>query len=106
MTIPTHVAANLVAFLVLLNTPNVNPNYTDLVLILGSNLIDLDHLFSRPIYNPRRNSFRTHFLHENWKSVLLLSLAMCLFRPLLFLGIGLAMHLFLDYLYNKKEGIA
>ena len=105
MTIPTHVIINLGVFLILQHVGTTNPNYTDLALILCSNLVDLDHLFSKPIYHPYRNSFKTHFLHKNWRVILVLSLAMFLFRPLLFFGIGLIMHLFLDYLYNKREGI-
>ena len=105
MTTPVHVAANLGVFIILQHVWNIDPNYPDLALILSSNLIDLDHLFSKPVYDPRRNSFATHFLHKNWRVVLLLSLTMILFRPFLFLGVGLIMHFFLDYLYNKKEGI-
>ena len=105
MTTPTHVAVNLGVFLALMQIPSVAPNYTDLVLMLGSNLIDLDHLFSRPIYHPKRNSFTTHPLHKQWRVLLVLSILMLFIRPIVFLGIGLLLHLFLDYLYNKREGV-
>ena len=105
MTIPTHIAVNLGVFLVLQYVPNVSPSYADLALILGSNAIDLDHLFSKPIYNPRRNSFKSHFLHKQWKIVLAISVAGLFYRPALFLCIGIILHLFLDYLYNKREKI-
>lgn len=103
MTTPSHVAVNLGVFLALMQVQTLNPNYTDLALLIGSNLIDLDHLFSRPIYVPKRNSFKTHFLHKRWKTMLLLSILALFVRPLLFLGIGLILHFFLDYL-DTKEG--
>ena len=53
MTTQTHIISNLVVFLILPHTTNLNPNYIDLGLIVGSNLIDLDHVFSNPIYHPK-----------------------------------------------------
>ncbi|HEY4505213.1 MAG TPA: DUF6122 family protein [Candidatus Paceibacterota bacterium] len=105
MTEPTHVAVDLGVFLILMQIGSLNPNYTDLSLIIGSNLVDLDHLFSRPIYQPGRDSFKTHFLYKQWKMVLLLSILMLFVRPLMFLGIGLVLHFFLDYLDTIKEKI-
>ncbi|HEY4486242.1 MAG TPA: DUF6122 family protein [Candidatus Paceibacterota bacterium] len=105
MTTPTHVAVNLVAFLALMYVPTIDPNYTDLMLLVGSNLIDLDHLLTRPIYDPKRNSFTSHPLHKHWMLVSLASMVMLFIRPISFLGIGLLLHFFLDYLYNKRERI-
>ncbi len=106
MTTPTHIATNLIVFLALLHVNNLNLNYTDLGLIVASNLIDLDHLLSRPIYHPKRNPFKTHFLHKHWKIISILSVLMFFYRPLVFLGIGLILHFFLDYLYIKREKLA
>ena len=105
MTTPTHVAVNLGVFLVLMQVKTLDPNYADLALLVGSNLIDLDHLFSRPIYDPMRNPFKTHFLHKQWETILLLSILTLFIHPLLFLGIGLILHFFLDYLDIKRKGI-
>lgn len=105
MTTPTHVAANLVVFLALLHTQNMDPTYPDLWLMLSSNLIDLDHLFSRPIYHPRRNPFKTHPFHKQWRLVLCASILVLFIRPLMFLGIGLLFHFLLDFIYNKREGV-
>jgi len=105
MTTPTHVTTDLIIFLVLMHVQNFNPNYTDLGLIVGSNLIDLDHLFSCPIYHPKRNPFKTHVLHKYWKIISALSILLLFYRPLMFLGIGLILHFFLDYLYIKREGV-
>ena len=86
MTTPTHIAVNLGVFLLLMQRNGLNPDYADLSLLVGSNLIDLDHLLTRPVYDPKRNSFKTHLLHRNWKIGLLLSLhalrsAVALSRP-------------------------
>lgn len=105
MTTPTHVAVNLGVFLLLMQVDGLDPNYTDLALLVGSNFIDLDHLYARPIYDPMRNGFKTHFLHKNWKAVLLISILMLFIRPMMFLGIGFILHFFLDYLDIKQKKI-
>lgn len=69
MTEPVHVVADLGVLLVLAHMNILNINYTDAVLIVGSNLVDIDHLFSRPIYLSGRDSFKTHFLHKQWKII-------------------------------------
>ena len=105
MTTPTHIAVDLGAFLVLMQVGALDPNYVDLALLLGSNLIDLDHLYSRPIYHPRRNPFKAHPFHKQWVIILLISILTVFFRPLLFLGVGLILHFLLDYLYIRREGV-
>jgi len=105
MTTPTHVASNLIVFLALAYVQNLNPDYADLGLIISSNLIDLDHLFSKPIYHSKRNPFTTHFLHKCWKVAIIFSILILFYRPLMFLGIGLLLHFFLDYLYLKREKV-
>ncbi|MDD4333056.1 MAG: DUF6122 family protein [Patescibacteria group bacterium] len=79
----------------------IHANSTDLLLLFSSELIDLDHLFSHPIYHPRRNPFTTHFLHKNWRILLIISILIIFYRPLTFFGIGILSHFLLDYLYNK-----
>ena len=106
MTTPTHIAVNLGVFLLLMQRNGLNPDYADLSLLVGSNLIDLDHLLTRPVYDTKRNSFKTHVLHRNWKMGLFVSLLMLFIRPLLFLGLGIMLHYFLDYFYNKRERIS
>ncbi len=78
--------------------------YHDLLVLYSASLIDLDHLFSKPIFDPKRNPFKTHFLHKNWKVVILFSLVVLFFyRPLAFLGLGLLSHLLLDLIYIKRH---
>jgi hypothetical protein len=103
MTTPTHVAANLIVFAALSQVSGLHANYLDLSLMISTNLIDLDHLFSKPIYHPRRNPFKTHFLHRNLEIMLALSTACLFIRPVMFLGLGILTHFLLDYLYVKRE---
>jgi len=102
MTTPTHIAVDLAVFAVLVQVPAINPNYLDLALIVGSNLIDLDHLFSRPIYDPQRNPFVTHLLHKNWKLVLIISGVLIFVRQVMFLGMGILVHFLLDFIDTKR----
>ena len=99
MITPIHTLFNLVIFLLL--GIIINPNYADLILLLSAELIDLDHLFSKPIYHPGRNPFKKHILHRNWLIILIISIALLFIRPVMFLGIGLISHLFIDCIYVK-----
>lgn len=64
-----------------------------------SNLIDLDHLFKKPIYDKKRCSINFHYLHKKW---LIPFYVIGLFTPLIWFFIGVLLHLFLDYLECKK----
>ncbi|EKD66506.1 MAG: hypothetical protein ACD_49C00038G0040 [uncultured bacterium (gcode 4)] len=101
MITPVHIAFDLGVYFVLKEAGLVTTNNLDLLFLISAQLIDLDHLFSRPIYHPRRNWFKTHFLHKNWLGVIIISLVFMLYRPLLFLWIGLISHIFLDFIYLK-----
>ena len=101
MITPVHIAFDLGVYFVLKETGLVTTNNLDLVFLISAQLIDLDHLFSKPIYHPKRNWFKTHFLHKNWLSIIIISAIFFLYRPLLFLWIGLISHIFLDFIYLK-----
>ncbi|OJI06505.1 hypothetical protein BK004_03095 [bacterium CG10_46_32] len=101
MITPVHLIFDLGVFSLIYGTGITDTSQTDLLLLLSAELIDLDHFFSKPIYDPKRNSFASHVLHKNWKILLAISVLFVLYRPLLFLGIGLMSHFFLDYCYNK-----
>lgn len=70
----------------------------DMVYFLASNLVDVDHLTAKPIYDPSRSSF-VHPLHKSWAAV-------CLAGGLIniWLGAGLALHFYVDYLDATTEG--
>lgn len=101
MIIPIHLIFDVGIYSIINKINIVNANSVDLLLIFSAELIDLDHLFSKPIYQPRRNPFKTHFFHKNWPVILIISILFILYRPVLFLGIGLISHLLLDYCYVK-----
>jgi len=65
------------------------------LLLLAAELIDLDHFFSRPIINMKRNSFKTHFLHKQWGMVLVVAI-LSLFTSFYVVGLGLISHFLLD----------
>lgn len=102
MTTPIHLIFDLTIYYGI-NLSNIipNQNITDMVFLFSAELIDLDHLFSKPIYHPTRNPFKTHFLHKKWPIILLLAIFLLFFRNTLFFGIWLLSHLFVDYCYVK-----
>ncbi len=101
MITPAHLIFDLGAYFFVNKIDFVNANNLDLLLLFSAELIDLDHLFSKPIYHPRRNPFKTHFLHKNYQLILIVAILFILYRPIMFLGIGLLSHLLLDYIYIK-----
>ena len=99
MTTPIHLIFDMGVYSLINKSGIVAANTVDLLLFFSAELIDLDHMLSKPIYHPRRNPFKTHALHKNWMVIILLSILFMLYRPVLFLGIGLLSHLFIDYCY-------
>lgn len=100
-----HIGFDLMLLAIITITKIISINILDIILLLSASLIDLDHLFSKPVYDPKRSSFKTHFLHKNWIIVLMLSIALLFIRPVLFLGIGLISHLLLDYIHVKMHNL-
>lgn len=105
MTTPTHIAVSLASFVLITKLGVVETNYIDLMTIFSAELIDLDHIFSKPIYHSKRNPFKTHFLHKKYLLILIIGLILLFFRPLMFLGLGLLLHIFLDYIYCKRKEV-
>jgi hypothetical protein len=65
------------------------------LILLGTMLVDLDHLLAEPIFQPDRCSINFHPLHTYWAMVLY---AMMLFlkRPYWIIGLGLLLHMATD----------
>jgi hypothetical protein len=57
-------------------------------------LIDIDHLFAYPIFDPNRCSINFHPLHSYYAIVIYLALA--IFKKTRILGIGLLIHILAD----------
>jgi len=63
-------------------------------LMIATMLVDIDHLFANPIYDPNRCSIGFHPLHQTWLIVLYAML--CLVPKVRLVGIGLSIHMALD----------
>ena len=57
-------------------------------------LVDIDHLFANPIYDPNRCSIGFHPLHQLW--FIALYIALCFVPKTRLVGIGLSIHMALD----------
>jgi len=64
------------------------------LLMIATMLVDLDHIFANPIYDPTRCSIGFHPLHELW--FIVLYIALCFVPRVRLIGIGLSLHMALD----------
>ena len=72
-------------------------------IMIASNLVDVDHLLAKPIYNPNRCSIESHPLHS--LPMIGLYSAMLLNEETQEWGVGLLTHMAVDYVdcINTKE---
>ena len=59
-------------------------------------ILDIDHFFAVPIYDPDRCSIGFHFLHTYW--AIALYFALLIIPKIRVLAIGFLIHMSLDYL--------
>jgi hypothetical protein len=64
------------------------------IIFLLTMLIDLDHLFATPIFDPQRCSIGFHFLHS-WYAIAVY-IIMLFFKKTRIVAIGLLFHIFTD----------
>ena len=64
------------------------------LIMIGTMLVDLDHLLANPIYDPQRCSIGFHPLHSFW--AIPIYLALCFPKKTRYVGIGLIIHMALD----------
>ena len=62
--------------------------------MIATMLVDIDHLFANPIYDPNRCSIGFHPLHQLW--FIALYIALCFFPKTRLVGLGLVIHMALD----------
>ena len=67
---------------------------TAYLLLIVTMLVDIDHLFANPIYDPNRCSIGFHPLHELW--FIVLYIALCFVPNTRLVGLGLSIHMVLD----------
>ncbi|MBS3091681.1 hypothetical protein J4217_04530 [Candidatus Pacearchaeota archaeon] len=103
MLTPTHLTFSLILYGILakLGIVALSPYY--LTILFSAELIDLDHLFSRPIYARKRNPFKIHFFHKNWIFILIVAATIIFIKPFFLLGLGLELHLLMDFIYVKMN---
>ncbi|GAA0872297.1 hypothetical protein GCM10009117_14440 [Gangjinia marincola] len=67
------------------------------LILLATMLVDVDHLFASPIFDPDRCSIGFHYLHTSYAIVGYV--ALLLFKnPYRIIGIGLLFHILTDYI--------
>lgn len=64
------------------------------LLMVGTMLVDVDHLLANPIYDAGRCSIGFHPLHELW--FIALYVILCFLPKVRVIGIGLVIHMALD----------
>ncbi|MCU7617647.1 DUF6122 family protein [Chryseobacterium sp. PBS4-4] len=67
------------------------------LILLATMLVDLDHLFADPIFDPNRMSVGFHFLHSYY-AIAVYFLLLFFKGNLRVIGIGLLFHMLTDYL--------
>ncbi len=64
--------------------------------MLATMLVDLDHLFATPIFDPGRCSINFHPLHTYW--AMAGYVVLLFFRKTRIIAVGLLFHMFTDYI--------
>ena len=67
------------------------------LILLATMLVDLDHLFAYPIFDPNRCSINFHFLHTYYAMAVYV-LLLFFEKPFRIIGIGLLFHMLTDYI--------
>lgn len=66
-------------------------------LMLMTMLVDLDHLFATPIFDPNRCSINYHYLHSYW--AIAIYICLLFFKGnLRIIAVGLLFHMLTDYM--------
>lgn len=65
------------------------------IILLLTMLVDIDHLFADPIFDPQRCSIGFHFLHSH--VAILIYTIMLFFKKTRIVGIGLVLHMITDF---------
>lgn len=66
------------------------------LIMLATMLVDLDHLFANPIFDPGRCSINFHPLHTYW--AMAVYVVMLFFKKTRIIAVGLLFHMLTDYI--------
>jgi hypothetical protein len=64
------------------------------MILLAGILIDIDHLWANPIFDPQRCSIGFHKLHTYW--AITIYILLLLFKPTRLIGLALTIHIVAD----------
>ena len=67
------------------------------LILLATMLVDVDHLFASPIFDPNRCSFSFHLFHSYY-AIGLYVILLFLKRPYNIIGLGLLLHMLTDFI--------
>ena len=67
------------------------------LILLGTMLVDIDHLFADPIFDPNRCSIGFHVLHSYF-AIAIYFLMLFLPKPYKIIAIGLLFHMLTDFI--------
>lgn len=67
------------------------------LIMLGTMLVDLDHILANPIFDPNRCSIGFHPLHSAVAIIIYVTLIVAPNRYLKVVGLGLILHMFVDW---------
>ncbi|CAM3486784.1 DUF6122 family protein [Aequorivita lipolytica] len=66
------------------------------LIMLATMLVDLDHLFATPIFEPGRCSINFHPLHTYW--AMAVYVVLLFFKKTRIIAVGLLFHMFTDFI--------
>lgn len=66
------------------------------LIMLATMLVDVDHLFATPIFDPNRCSIGFHPLHTYWATIIYVLLFF--FKKTRIIAVGLLFHMLTDYI--------
>ncbi len=66
------------------------------IIMLATMIVDLDHLWATPIFDPDRCSIGFHFLHSYW--AISIYVLLLFFKKSRIAAVGLLFHMITDYL--------
>ncbi|MBW8201415.1 DUF6122 family protein [Flagellimonas abyssi] len=65
-----------------------------ILILLAGILIDIDHLWAIPLYDPNRCSLGFHIFHTYW--AIILYILLLFFKPTRLIGLALVIHIIAD----------
>ena len=68
------------------------------LIMLGTMIVDLDHLLANPVFDPERCSIGFHLLHTPYAIIIYIAFVCTPHKWLRIIGLGLLFHMLTDYI--------